>query len=155
LIWIFIFYFLNWYIFFKFHHLTSSWLWIKLCHLFRFIFYEVISTSWPESWVLRVNLDRFMSFYCIFLDCVFFFQFHHLIMSLLEIKFYNLFSFLYIELLWFKITRITNLKYYLKLTWINKIYSHFIIFFSQCFYQLLNIWLYAFLSYSIYTKHKT
>jgi hypothetical protein len=45
-----------------------------------------------------IDLCRFIVF---FLDCVFFFQFYHLIMSLLEIKFYNLFRFFYMELLGF------------------------------------------------------
>jgi hypothetical protein len=51
---------------FQFHHSTSlifSWLWIRLCHLFWFVLYEIISISWPGSQVLWVNPCRLRLFY--------------------------------------------------------------------------------------------
>jgi len=41
--------------FFQFNHSTSSWLGIRRHDLFWFVFYEVLSASWLESRVWRVN----------------------------------------------------------------------------------------------------
>jgi len=75
-------------IFFQFNTSTSSWLRIELHNLFWFAFYGVILVSRLRYKVWQVN-QYWLRFFLI----DFFFQFFLLTLSLLRIKFHNLFWF--------------------------------------------------------------
>jgi hypothetical protein len=98
LIQVFFVYFFNWF-FFQFHHSifsTFDWLWIKFCHLFWFVLYEIILISLPKSWILRVNPSKLRSFYCVIFLNWFFFNFiiqQWFYWELSFIIYFNLFNF--------------------------------------------------------------
>ena len=78
----------------QFHLSILGWLRIRLCDLFWYTYYEVISISWLRSWVWQVERGWLESFLASFFYHSFL-QFYLLSLSWLRIKLHNLFQFFF------------------------------------------------------------